>query len=162
MAAFLWLPMLAACILSVRSQSCVGHAFVDVNGNGIQESFELNAQGIVYLNVNTTLTEITDAQGNVVLPLGSGELWLAVVPEGGQQSTPALPGPYLAPGGGPPCVLPQVGMLNIPSVTLTQGQVITISVFGSLFGIVWITGVGFIIYYAMTRGSVASKSGRQH
>jgi hypothetical protein len=134
-------------------QSCVGHAFVDVNGDGVQESFELNAQGIVYLNVNTTLTEVSDAQGNVNLPLSPGELWIAVVPDGGQQSTPALPGPYLAPSGGPPCVLPQVGMLNIPSVTLTQGQVITISVFGSLFGIVWLTGVGFITYYAITRGT---------
>ena len=140
---------------NAASVTCYGHVFVDVNGNGIQDSFELNAQGqLFYTNgpSGTGASAVSNAQGNYALVFAdanaAGNNYTVVVPAGGQLTTPPATRPALtlAPGGAP-CVLNATGLMNVPSTVLNTGQILMLSVFGGLLGTAWLTGVGFVIYY---------------
>jgi hypothetical protein len=126
--------------------TCYGHVFVDVNGNGIQESFELNAQGQT-LHSSEGQTVQSNAQGNFAFTFadpGAGGNFTIDVPEGGVLTTPPATRPawFVM----TPCVFNTTGLMNIPGTTLNTGQVLTLSVFGGLLGAVWLSGVVFIIY----------------
>jgi hypothetical protein len=134
---------------------CVGHTFVDANGNGVQESFELNAQGIALTNSDGS-TAVSNAQGNYVLTFvnasAPNNTYTVTVPEGGILTTPGgATRPALVPTNGSACVLAPTGLANVPSTVLTTTQMVSAAVFGGLLGLVWAAGVGFVIYYRCYR-----------
>lgn len=147
-----WLFLgLAITATSSSTTTCVGHVFVDVNGNGVQESFELNAQGQTFVS-SEGQTVVSNAQGNFFLLYSNasapGNNFTVVVPQNGILTTPPETRPIyvlLSPAGA--CVLNNTGLANVPSTTLTSGQILTLSVFGGLLGAVWLSGVGFVIYH---------------
>lgn len=114
----LLLLVLAAAAVAAASTpvTCVGHVFVDANGNGVQESFELNAQGIVMSNSDGATT-LSNAQGNYLLAFADANAlnntFTVAVPEGGMlTSAGGTTRPALTSLIGP-CVLNTTGLANV-------------------------------------------------